>query len=275
MEYEFNVIALYLPTHVMTLQPYEHQTIMKQFGSILFLLIALVSSSWADTVQVAVAANFAGVLEKLSPTFSKSGHTLVISSGATGKLYSQIKNGAPFEVLLSADAATPQKLEAEGLAVPGTRFTYAIGKLVLWSAEEGFVDKKGLVLKKGRFDHVAIANPKTAPYGAAAIEVLGKLDLLSLLEPKFVQGENIAQTYEFIGSGNAALGFVALSQVQKDGKITGGSAWIIPENLYKPIVQDAVVLTQGKDKPGVVAFIEFMKSPEAQKVIKASGYTIH
>ncbi|MFO1417203.1 MAG: molybdate ABC transporter substrate-binding protein [Methylotetracoccus sp.] len=172
----------------------------------------------AETVQVAVAANFAGPMEKIAQAFEAStGHKAALSSGATGKFFTQIQNGAPFEVLLSADAATPKKLEKEGLAVPGTTFTYAIGKLVLWSSRPAYVDNDGKILKGGNFKHIALANPKTAPYGAAAVEVMNRLGLYKTLEPKFVQGENIAQTHQFIATGNAELGFVALSQVQKDG----------------------------------------------------------
>jgi molybdate transport system substrate-binding protein len=241
----------------------------------LLILLLLPTMSVADTLQVAVAANFAGVLEQLAIPFNqKTGHTIVASSGATGKLYAQIKNGAPFEVLLSADASTPVKLEQEGAAISNSRFTYAVGKLVLWSARDGFVDRKGDVLKKGFFAHLAIANPKVAPYGAAAMEVLKNREALTHLESKIVQGENIAQTYQFIASGNAELGFVALSQVQKDVKSGHGSVWIVPEAEYQPIVQDAVVLNAGKEKPAVEAFVRFLKSSEARQLIQSAGYRL-
>jgi molybdate transport system substrate-binding protein len=181
--------------------------------SALVLLFAA-HAALADEVQVAVAANFTTPMQRIAAEFEKdTGHKAQLSFGATGKFYAQIKNGAPFQVLLSADDETPAKLVGEGLAVQGSRFTYAIGKLVLWSAKPGYVDDKGEVLKKGQFHKLALANPKLAPYGAAAMEVLGKLGVLGAVQPKFVLGENIAQTWQFVGTGNAELGFVALSQV--------------------------------------------------------------
>lgn len=244
-----------------------------------FLLISAFvawnTTALADTVQIAVAANFAAPIEAIAPVFEKqTGHTTMVSTGATGKFYAQIQNGAPFEALLSADETTPAKLESEGLAVAGTRFTYAVGRLVLWSAKAGVVDKEGKVLKTGNFAHLALANPKTAPYGAAAVEVLNRLGLFKLLEPKFVQGENIAQTQQFVATGNAELGFVALSQVQKGGRLIGGSAWLVPGDLYAPLRQDAVLLTKGKDNPAAVALIEFLKSDKAKGIIKSYGYDL-
>lgn len=238
-------------------------------------ILLLSSGAAADTVQVAVAANFAGPIAAIQPAFEKSsGHKIALSTGATGKFYAQIKNAAPFEVLLSADDTTPAKLESESLAVPGTRFTYAIGKLVLWSAKPGYIDQEGNVLKKESFAHLAIANPKTAPYGAAAVEALNNLGLYKALEPKFVTGENIAQTQQFVATGNAELGFLALSQVQKDGKLTGGSAWLVPANLHAPIRQDAVLLTKGKDNPAATALLTFLKGETAKAIIKSFGYDL-
>lgn len=243
-------------------------------SSILLAVLLTVSSlTPAETVQVAVAANFAAPMDALAPVFERATrHKAAVSTGATGKFYTQIQNGAPFEVLLSADDATPARLEAEGFAVPGARFTYAVGKLVLWSAKPGVVDKDGKVLKKGGFAHLALANPKTAPYGAAAVEVLTRLGLFKTLEPKFVQGENIAQTQQFVATGNADLGFVALSQVQKDGKLTGGSVWRVPTNLYTPIRQDAALLSKGKDNLAAKALLDFLRSNQAKTVIKSYGY---
>ncbi|HUL12552.1 MAG TPA: molybdate ABC transporter substrate-binding protein [Methylococcaceae bacterium] len=242
---------------------------------LIFAVFSFNASAIAETVQVAVAANFAGPMEAIASAFEKNtGHKAAVSTGATGMFYAQIRNAAPFEVLLSADDTTPAKLETEGLAVPGTRLTYAIGKLVLWSSKPGFVDKEGKVLKKGKFAHLALANPKTAPYGAAAVEVLNHLGLFKTLEPKFVQGENIAQTQQFVATGNAELGFVALSQVQKDGKLTSGSAWQIPGSLYSPIRQDAVILTKGKDNPAASALLAFLKSDKAKAIIKSYGYSL-
>ena len=229
----------------------------------------------AAEVQVAVAANFTAPMQLIAADFEKAtGHKAQLSFGATGKFYAQIKNGAPFEVLLAADDETPAKLEKEGLAVNGSRFTYAIGQLALWSAKPGYVDDKGAVLKQGAFDHLALANPKLAPYGAAAVETLTKLGLLGSIESKFVQGENIAQTFQFISTGNAELGFVALSQVYEGGKLKNGSAWIVPSALHTPIRQDAVVLTQGKDNPAAAALLKFLKTDQARAVIKSYGYEL-
>ncbi|MHB8165366.1 MAG: molybdate ABC transporter substrate-binding protein [Sulfuricella sp.] len=229
----------------------------------------------ADEVQVAVAANFTAPMKTIAADFKKAtGHNLALSFGATGKFYAQIRNGAPFDILLAADDETPAKLEKEGLGVPGSRFTYAIGKLVLWSAKPGFVDDKGEVLRKGGFQHVALAAPKLAPYGAAAIEALSKLGLLAAIEPKFVQGESIGQTYQFIVTGNAELGFVALSQVYEDGKIRSGSAWIVPAGMYNPIRQDAVLLTKGKGNPAAEALMKYLKGDKAKAVIKSYGYDL-
>ena len=244
---------------------------------IISLLMALSSfEAVAEDVQVAVAANFAAPMEEIARAFYKStGHQIKVSTGASGKFYAQIKNGAPFQVFLSADEEKPAQLEKDGLAVQGSRFTYAIGKLVLWSADPAVVDAKGQVLVKNQFNKLAIANPKTAPYGEAAMETLGALKLKSLLEPKMVMGENISQTYQFVATGNAEIGFVALSQVTKDNKITSGSAWVVPEKLYSPIKQDAVLLVNGKDSAAARQFLIFLKGAEATKVIKTYGYGVN
>jgi molybdate transport system substrate-binding protein len=239
------------------------------------VVLGLSTSLHAAEVQVAVAANFTAPMQKIAADFEKdTGHKAQLAFGATGKFYAQIKNGAPFEVLLAADDETPAKLEKEGAAISGSRFTYAIGQLALWSAKPGYVDDKGAVLKKGAFEHLAIANPKLAPYGAAAVESLGKLGLLGSIEPKFVQGENIAQTFQFISTGNAELGFVALSQIYEGGKLKSGSAWIVPASLHAPIRQDAVVLSQGKDNPAAAALMKYLKSDPARAVIKSYGYEL-
>ena len=242
-----------------------------------FLLASLLLSlsASAETVQVAVAANFTAPMQRIVADFEKdTGHKAVLSFGATGKFYAQITNGAPFEVFLSADDETPAKLEKELLIAPHSRFTYAIGKLVLWSAQDGYVDAKGEILKTGGFKHLSLANPKTAPYGAAAIEVLKKLGSFAGVEPRIVQGENIAQAHQFVATGNAELGFVALSQVYKDGKITSGSAWIVPANLYTPIRQDAAVLAKGKNNRAATALADYLKSDKARAVIKSYGYEL-
>ncbi|ARP81568.1 molybdate ABC transporter substrate-binding protein [Bordetella genomosp. 8] len=227
----------------------------------------------AAEVQVAVAANFTAPMKAIADAFQKkTGDTVVAAYGATGQFYAQIKNGAPFEVFLAADDSTPARLDQEKSTVPGTRFTYAIGALALWSAREGYVDKDGKVLKQGGFAHLSIANPKAAPYGLAAIQTLEKLGLLETLRPRIVEGQNISQAQQFVASGNAELGFVALSQVYKDGKLTGGSAWVVPESLHEPIRQDAVILAKGKDNPAARAFVDFLKGPEAEKIILSFGY---
>jgi molybdate transport system substrate-binding protein len=228
----------------------------------------------ADEVSVAVAANFTSPMQKIAAGFEKdTGHKVVSAFGATGKFYAQIKNGAPFELLLAADDETPAKLIKENAAVAGSQFSYAIGKLVLWSAKPAIVDGAGEVLKNGGFDHLAIANPKVAPYGAAAMEVMKALGVIDALQPKIVTGESIAQTYQFISSGNALLGFVAFSQVLKDGKIEG-SSWVIPAKLYTPIRQDAVILEKGKGKPAAEALMKYLKSDKAKAVITSFGYEL-
>jgi molybdate transport system substrate-binding protein len=242
----------------------------------LFTLSALcLSVAHADDVQVAVAANFTAPIQALAEPFHKAtGHTLVASYGATGQFYTHINNGAPFEVFLAADDTTPAKLEKEGDTVAGSRFTYAVGTLALWSAKEGYVDAKGDVLKKNQYQHLSIANPKAAPYGLAATQVLDKLKLTEATKGKIVEGQNISQAYQFVSTGNAELGFVALSQIYKDGKVTSGSAWIVPSDLYSPIKQDAVVLTKGKDNKAAAALMDYLKTPEAANIIKSFGYEL-
>lgn len=243
--------------------------------SLLICSLLLSQSASAEEVQLAVAANFTAPMQKIAAEFEKdSGHKAKLMFGATGKFYAQITNGAPFEVFLSADDETPARLERDGLAVAGSRFTYATGRLVLWSAREGYVDDKGEVLKKGDFRHLSIANPRTAPYGAAALQTLSKLGLLPALEPGFVQGENIAQTHSFIVSGNAELGFIALSQIFRDGKPGAGSAWLVPANLHEPIRQDAVLLAKGQSNPAAAALLKYLKGDKARSIIKSFGYEL-
>ena len=243
--------------------------------SLLAALLFASSGVLADEVQVAVAANFTAPMQRIAAQFEKdSGHQASLAFGATGKFYAQIANGAPFEVLLAADDETPAKLEKEGLGVAGSRFTYAGGKLVLWSANADLVDGSGAVLKTGTFKHLSLANPKAAPYGAAAIEAMTKLKVLAELQPRIVQGENISQAHQFVVSGNAELGFVALSQVYKDGKLTSGSMWAVPANLYAPILQDAVLLAKGRDKPAAVALLAYLKGDKARAIIKSYGYEL-
>ena len=237
------------------------------------LLAAASATAHADEVSVAVAANFTAPMQKIAAQFEKdTGHKAVLSFGATGKFYAQISNGAPFGILLAADDKTPAKIAQEGKGDAASRFTYSIGKLVLWSKQDGYVDANGEVLKTGKFQHVAIANPKLAPYGLAAVETLGKLKLTEQVQPKTVLGENIGQTYQFAASGNAQLGFVALSQVMEDGKIREGSAWIVPSSMHEPIRQDAIVLNSAKDNVAATALMQYLKGDKARAIIKSYGY---
>ncbi|MBX9404851.1 molybdate ABC transporter substrate-binding protein [Pseudomonas baetica] len=239
------------------------------------LSIFAIGAVHADEVQVAVAANFTAPIKVIAADFEKdTGHKLVAAYGATGQLYTQIKNGAPFQVFLSADDTTPEKLENEGEIVKGSRFTYAIGTLALWSAKEGYVDAKGDVLKNNEYQHLSIANPKTAPYGLAATQVLAKLKLSEATQAKIVEGQNITQAYQFVSTGNAELGFVALSQIYKDGKVSNGSAWIVPASMHDPIKQDAVILNKGKNNVAAEALIEYLKGPKAAAIIKSYGYQL-
>jgi molybdate transport system substrate-binding protein len=247
---------------------------MKYLAGVLAMVTSL-GTAHAGEVQVAVAANFAGPMETLAAQFQKdTGHKAVVASGATGKFYAQIRNGAPFEVLLSADDETPARLEAEGHAVARSRFTYAVGRLVLWSAKANYVDATGAVLKTGDFTHLAIANPKTAPYGAAAVAVIDKLGLTARLQPRLVQGENIAQAFQFASTGNAELGFVAQAQVWRDGKFTAGSGWIVPATMHAPIRQDAALLTRGAKNPAAQALLDHLRTDKAKALIRAYGYEV-
>lgn len=242
--------------------------------SVLSLALAAAATAHAEQVSVAVAANFTAPMQKIAAAFeADTGHKAELSFGATGKFYAQITNGAPFQILLSADDTTPAKLEREGKVVANSRFTYAIGTLVLWSAKEGYVDDKGAVLKNGDFKHLAIANPKLAPYGLAATQVMDKLGLTATLQPRFVQGENIAQTYQFVATGNAQLGFVALSQVMVDGRIAQGSAWQVPADMHEPIRQDAALLETGKGNAAATALMQYLKGDKAKGIIKSYGYS--
>ncbi len=248
---------------------------MKYFRLLVALAAWALGSAHAGEVTVAVAANFAAPLQAIAAILEKTtGHKANIVAGATGRFYAQIKNGAPFDVFLSADNETPEKLEKEGFAVPGSRFTYAKGKLVLWSAEPALVDTQGQILKTGDFRKIALAQPKVAPYGAAAMEAITQLGLAGRLGPRLVLGESIGQTFGFVSTGNAELGFVAMSQVLEGGKLKSGSMWAVPTTLYQPIVQDAIVLTRGKDKPAAVALVTLLKSDRVKDLIRSYGYEI-
>ena len=239
----------------------------------LFLLLLPLGNAFAAQVQVAVASNFTAPMHEIAARFEQdTGHQARLSFGATGKFYAQIRNGAPFEVLLSADATTPARLEQEGAAVPDSRFTYAVGRLVLWSPIIGLIKDGPEQLKAGDFRHLAVANPKTAPYGTAAQSTLAHLGLADKLRSRLVQGENIAQTHQFVASGNAQLGFIALSQVAKNGEIATGSGWIVPADLHSPIRQDAVMLTKGKDNPAAKALMVYLAQPQIRELIQSYGY---
>ncbi len=238
-------------------------------------LASVPAGAGAAEVTVAAAANFTAPMKQIAADFEKAtGHKVLLSFGASGKFYAQIKNGAPFQLFLSADDEKPAQLEKDGLTVPGSRFTYAVGTLVLWSARPGFVDPKGEVLSKGTFNKLSIANPKLAPYGTAAVEVLTKQGLLAAVQPKLVQGENISQAYQFVSTGNADLGFVALSQVMQDGRISSGSAWVVPDNLHSPIRQDAVLLLKGKGNQAAEGLANYLKTDKVKAVIRTYGYGI-
>lgn len=246
------------------------------FARSLLLTLSLASGALhAAQAQVAVAANFAEPIKAIAAVLEKTtGHTLQVTVGATGRLYAQIRNGAPFDVLLAADTRAPEQLEADGLAQPGSRFTYATGKLVLWSADPARVDARGAVLKTGGFRKLAIANPKTAPYGAAAVDVMDKLGLTAALTPKLVQGESIGQTYNFAFTGNAEIAFVAMSQVLEGGRLKGGSMWVVPQNLYAPIRQDAVLLRRAANNEAAKALMQLLRSPNIKTLIRSYGYDI-
>jgi len=242
------------------------------------LSLSHVSRARAEELNVAVAANFLGTLQRLSVLFqSATGHKLVVSPGSSGQIYAQIQRGAPYDVFLSADADRPAKLEAEGLAVKGSRFTYAIGRLVLWSPKPGVVDGKGDVLRQKGLGFVALADPRTAPYGAAAEQALTALELLQPLKAaeKLVYGESIAQAQQFVLSGHAQIGFVALSQVTDDKGKTTGSVWLVPDTLYKRIAQDAVVLRASTKQALAQRFLTWLRSdPAAVELVRASGYAL-
>ncbi|MBK8666291.1 MAG: molybdate ABC transporter substrate-binding protein [Burkholderiales bacterium] len=243
--------------------------------SALMAALAFSAAAQAEVVQIAVAANFTAPAKALAEIFARtSGHQAQLSFGATGAFYTQIKQGAPFDILLAADDERPIRLEKEGDTVPGSRFTYAIGQLVLWSAKPGFVDDQGAVLKGGHFAKIAIANPKLAPYGAAAVEAMDKLGLTAALQPKLVTGESIGQTYNFIATGNADLGFVALAQVLDGGKLKSGSAWVVPAQHHAPIIQDAVILKRAAGNPAAKAWMDLMRTPQAKEFIRSYGYAV-
>ena len=248
-----------------------------KYALVLGLFLILNISAQAATVLVAVASNFNKPMTDIAAAFKKAtGHDANLSFGSSGRFVAQIENDAPFEIFLSADEKNPRKLEKSGKGVAESRFTYAVGKLALWSASPGFVDDQGQILNKGGYKHLALADPKLAPYGLAAEETLKNLGLLDKLKSLFVLGDNISQTQQFISTGNAELGFLALSQViGENGKIKEGSGWLVPDTLHSPIRQDAILLKKGEPNPAAAALLEFLKSPEAALIIKKYGYDLN
>lgn len=259
-------------------RPYIHplsrhplRSLMINSVYIYVLLIAVTQPLHAAEIKVAVASNFSRTMTVISQQFEKSsGHKVKLIVGSTGKHYSQIHHGAPFDLFFAADSERPQRLEKEGLAIPGSRFTYAIGKVVLWSPDKDLIDSQGKVLEQDSIRYLAIANPKLAPYGIAARQILQQRGLWQRYRGRLVRGENIAQAYQFVKSGNAALGFVAYSQLKGDTAING-SYWVAPQSLYTPIEQQAVLL---KDSPAARAFMTFMRIPETISLIKNHGYEL-
>jgi molybdate transport system substrate-binding protein len=243
-------------------------------GLVALASLLLVPAAQAGTVHVAVAANFTAVAEELAPLFTaQTGHAVSYSFGATGLLYAQISQGAPFEVFLAADNVRPIQAVTDGFGVKDTVFTYAIGALALYSTALDLADGAA-VLEEGGFEKLAIADPETAPYGRAAIETLTALGLLDALTPKFVTGENISQTLQFVETGNAELGFVAASQVVGSQVVGRPGVWQVPAALHEPIRQDAVLLKHGEANPAALAFVDFLGSEAAVAVIEAAGYFV-
>ncbi|MBV8913110.1 MAG: molybdate ABC transporter substrate-binding protein [Acetobacteraceae bacterium] len=235
------------------------------------LVTAAVQYTWAAETNVAVAANFTDAAKEIAAAFqAKTGNEAVLSFGSSGQLYTQITQDAPFQIFLSADDERPKKAVADGFGVPGSVFTYAVGKLVLWSKQPDLVTGES-TLKNAGFDKLSICNPDAAPYGAAAVETMKSLKLYDALQPKFVVGANITQAYQFVQTGNAEVGFVALSQVVND---KSGSRWMVPQDLYTPIRQDAVLLKKGAANEAATAFMSFLKGPEATAIIRRYGYEI-
>ena len=224
-------------------------------------------------IIVAVASNFTAPIKAISKSFEdETGYKVKLALGSSGKLYSQIRNMAPFHIFLSADQTKPALLEQDSFAVPGSRFTYATGTLALWSPRENYINEELTIMKSGSFSKLAIANPKTAPYGAAALQTIEALELSDVVLPKLIRGENVAQTFQFVWSGNADIGFIALSQIKLDGKLRKGSVWIVPEDLHTPIRQDAQLLSHGRDNSVATAFLAFLKSEKAISIMSRFGY---
>lgn len=245
---------------------------LHQFGlAFLGALLAFGPALAAET-QVAVAANFTEPAKEIAAAFkAATGHTALLSFGSSGEFYAQMAHGAPYDVFLSADADRPKRAEQDGLGVAGTRFTYAVGRLVLYSKTPGLVDGAGAVLSSGKFNKLSIADPAAAPYGAAAIQTMQKLGVYNAIKPKIVTGGSIAQAYQFVQSGAAELGFVAYSQAIN---VTGGSRWLVPATDHAPIDQQAILLYTGQNNAAAKAFLSFLKSPASVAIIKKYGYEV-
>lgn len=250
-----------------------HHFLRCHIAAVLLLCGLMPLPVYAGEVSVALASNFVAPMERLAPLFQKeSGHTVKVTPGASGKLYAQIKKGTAFDVFLSADEELPKRLMQEGTAVAGSRFIYATGRLVLWSAQPGFVDDKGLVLSRGNFNRLAIANPLNSPYGVATRETLAKLTMWNAMQRKLDRGDDVIETWRFAATEKSELAFIPLSQVMRDGKINSGSWWLVPPEMHNPIRQSAVLLTGAKDQAAAQAFLAFLKSERAVKVIRGFGY---
>jgi molybdate transport system substrate-binding protein len=249
--------------------------ILAQLWQTSIIILVIGHSSWvfADEFNLAVATNFHDTAKKLVNLFTKrTGHQAIITAGSTGKLYNQLKEKkAAFDVLLSADIETPQLIEQQGLGVANTRFSYAIGKLVLWSPQEGLVDAKGEILQQGKFEHLSLADPQVGPYGVIAQEAMTNLNVWEKLQPKLLLHENMTKTYQTIKTGESQLGFVALSMLNPNQRIVG-SFWVVPTNLYTPIEQQAILLPAGKNNQAALAFLDFLKTPRARNTIESYGY---
>jgi molybdate transport system substrate-binding protein len=234
------------------------------------LTLPVIHPAMAEAINIAVASNFAEPIKAIASRYeAQSGQRINLIFGATGKHYAQIKNGAPFAAFFAADTRRPELLEKEGIAIPGSRFTYAVGRIVLWSPKAEYVDSQGKILQQKPFRHIAIANPRLAPYGKAAQEFLQARGLWEGLQDRMVRGENIGQTFQFVRSGSAELGIIAYAQVKRPGHSFEGSLWEIPPSEYTPIAQQAVLL---KDDPVAREFITYIKSPEAVAIILGFGY---
>ena len=247
---------------------------IRRLALVLCLLLpcSLPAVGLAGQVRVAVAANFMEPAQEIATAFkAQTGSTVILSPGSTGQVYTQLAHGAPYEVFLSADAEHPARAVADGLATPGSRFTYALGRIVLYSTQSGLVDGRGAVLSKGGFNKLALADPATAPYGQAAVETLRKLGVYDRLSPKLVTGVSITQAFQFVETGAADLGFVALSQVIHR---PGGSRWLVPTTAHSPIVQQAVLLKTGEHNPAARSFLAYLKSAKARAIMASYGYQV-